>query len=103
MRLITDIKTLFLERISRINSKDVSIIGSQLNKMNEYPVSPVLDVLLKDRTTGKNIIFATDEYPFAYEREEITPKLVSGEFLNENQPRVEKAKENQAASGMENG
>jgi hypothetical protein len=79
----------------------VIIIGSQLIKPNEYPVAPVIDILLKDRTTGKNIIFATNEYAFAYERDEITSELVSGKFFSEMQPRVEKAKENQAARTKE--
>ena len=77
------------------------IIGSQLIKLNEHPVAPVLDILLKDQTTGKNIIFATNEYPFADERDEITAELVNGAFFNEFQPRVEKAKANQAARTKE--
>ena len=77
------------------------IIGNQLIKLNEYPVAPVLDILLKDRTTDKNIIFATNEYCFANERDEITPELARGDNFNEIQPRVEKAKENQAARTKE--
>ena len=76
-------------------------IGSELVNLNEYPVSTVLDILLKDRTTGKNIIFATNEYAFAYERDEITTELVNGDFFNEIQPRVEKAKESQATRTKE--
>ena len=77
------------------------VIGSQLIKLNEYPVRDVLEILLKDRTTGKNIIFATNEYAFAYERDEITVELVNGENFSEIQPRVEKAAESQAARTKE--
>lgn len=31
-------------------------------RMNEYPVRPVLSILLQDKTTGKNIIWATGSY-----------------------------------------
>lgn len=35
---------------------------SELIAITEYPVAPVLKLLLKDKTTGKNIIWATDTY-----------------------------------------
>ena len=34
----------------------------KLIDINEYPVSNVLKYLLRDKTTGKNIIFATNAY-----------------------------------------
>ena len=34
----------------------------KLIDINSYPVSVVLKALLKDKTTGKNIIFATSAY-----------------------------------------
>ena len=34
----------------------------ELINRNEYPVRDMLDLLLKDKTTGQNIIFATDSY-----------------------------------------
>jgi len=31
-------------------------------RINEYPIAHVLPILLKDRTTGRNIIWATGSY-----------------------------------------
>ena len=68
--------------------------------LDSYPVSDVLDILLLDRTTGKNIIFATDDYKNAgYSidiEDEITKELLSSLENCEIQPRVLKSKENQA-------
>ena len=76
-------------------------IGSQLIKLNEYPVRDVLEILLRDRTTGKNIIFATNEYAFAYERDEITVELINGEHFNGIHPRFRKTVASQAARTKE--
>ena len=35
---------------------------TELIEINAYPVKNVLSRLLLDKTTGKNIIFATDDY-----------------------------------------
>lgn len=35
---------------------------SKLIDFESYPISPVLDRLLQDKTTKQNIIFATDAY-----------------------------------------
>ena len=35
---------------------------TNLIQMNEFPVRPVLPVLLQDKTTKKNIIWATSSY-----------------------------------------
>ena len=34
---------------------------NELIELNKYPVKEVLPLLLKDKTTGKNIVFATDQ------------------------------------------
>lgn len=55
----------------------------------------LLDILLKDRTTGKNIIWGTTDYALLgkdYEASrEILPSLISGEFSKLIQPRILKA------------
>lgn len=59
----------------------------------------LLDILLQDKTTGKNIIWATDSYmsngksfaPEAY----ITPNLITGQYGYLIQPRAVKSKEEQ--------
>lgn len=59
----------------------------------------LLDILLQDKTTGKNIIWATDSYmsngksfaPKAY----ITPNLITGQYGYLIQPRAVKSKEEQ--------
>jgi hypothetical protein len=57
----------------------------------------ILDTLLLDRTTGENIIWATDDYaPMgdAYTFfQHITPELITGEHKNVIQPRVAKSEE----------
>lgn len=61
----------------------------------------VLMSLLKDRTTGKNIIWATDNYSHLgskfEENQEITVASVTGKYGNLIQPRVMKAKSDQMA------
>ena len=68
--------------------------------LKEYPVANHLKTLLKDKTTGKNIIFATNAYaeriPPITEKTQITVDLLSS--FNEDiiQPRVAKTLEEQA-------
>lgn len=65
-------------------------------------ISPsLLRALLKDKTTGKNIIWATDDYlkeygeSFSHDRE-ITEELITGKYWNIIQPRTAKLKEKQS-------
>lgn len=59
----------------------------------------VLSILLKDRTTNKNIIWATNDYciyGMTYKAEnEIKLKQITGKNTNIIQPRIKKNKENQ--------
>ena len=62
----------------------------------DYPVKPVLSILLQDKTTKKNIVFATNAYEHLgtgfKETNEITPeKVVNMEIV----PRVEKELQSQ--------
>lgn len=72
----------------------------KLINLREYPVVNVLKLLLKDKTTGKNIIFATNAYsdriPPLTEKSQIIPEVLLG--VNEDiiQPRVSKSLEQQA-------
>lgn len=70
----------------------------QLINIDTYPVKNVLELLLKDKTTKKNIIFATNEYD-TEEGSKVT-KQITLEFLSklsgyELQPRVYKSLEQQ--------
>lgn len=60
---------------------------------------PVLETLLKDRTTRKNIIWGTDDYlelGMDYNaKSEITIPLITGSYSKVIQPRITKAKEHQ--------
>lgn len=63
---------------------------------------PLLDILLKDRTTGRNIIWATDSYVTTGKRDDpFLPKkpmrseLVTGKYGKLIQPRAVKSKEEQ--------
>ena len=57
----------------------------------------VLDTLLIDRTTGENIIWATDDYAQLGDAytffKHIIPELITGEHKNVIQPRVAKSEE----------
>lgn len=71
---------------------------SELINLISYPVLPVLNVLLKDRTTGRNIIWATDTY--AERGEGFRDKQqISAELLLHNadviKPRISKSIEDQ--------
>ena len=64
--------------------------------MTSYPVKDVLDILLQDKTTGKNIIWATDAYKiFGYsDKSQISPSIFkSNRYLL--QPRINKSAEDQ--------
>lgn len=73
----------------------------ELIKIDEYPIKDVLDILLKDWTTGKNIIWATDSYLDQGEeysdRFEIQKFSITGQKSVLIQPRVFKASEAQQA------
>ena len=57
----------------------------------------ILDTLLLDRTTGENIIWATDDYASMGDAytffQHITPELITGNKQNVIQPRVAKSQE----------
>ena len=67
--------------------------------LNTYPVSENLKALLKDKTTKKNIIYATSVYSSKgtpiKETEQITEEILKGFTQYEIQPRVLKNKEQQ--------
>lgn len=65
-----------------------------------YDISPfLLEILLQDKTTGKNIVWACDayeKYGTAYTAAcEILPELITGANTTVVQPRVSKSKEEQ--------
>ncbi len=73
---------------------------SKLIELNKYPVKNVLPLLLKDMTTKKNIVFATNEYSVGgqpvKETEQITIDVLSEIGENVIQPRVSKSREQQS-------
>lgn len=68
-------------------------------QLNGYPVEPVLKILLEDKTTKQNIIFATDTYTEANPRCTAESAMTAGLLLGFQacpiQPRVAKAMEDQ--------
>lgn len=68
-------------------------------QLNGYPVEPVLKILLEDKTTKQNIIFATDTYtednPRCTAKSAMTAGLLLGFQACPIQPRVAKATEDQ--------
>jgi len=71
----------------------------KLIDLNAYPVSKNLKALLKDKTTKKNIIFATPVYSSKgnpiKETEQMTEEILKGFAQYEIQPRVLKDREQQ--------
>ena len=83
------------EKQLNINAADVS----ENDLRERYP--EVLEVLLRDHTTGKNIFWATDNYAelgngFSY-HDEIKPACITGQYGKVIRPRVQKDKELQTA------
>ncbi|MDR2833361.1 MAG: Eco57I restriction-modification methylase domain-containing protein [Streptococcaceae bacterium] len=78
---------------------DEKVDISEENILRESP--ELLNILLKDRTTGKKIIWATDSYSFNgdgwAEKDPILPKQITGKFALMIRPRVAKAREEQKA------
>lgn len=68
---------------------------SGLIDLKSYPVSMVLNLLLKDRTTEKNIIFATDVYDDVAFAAPVTKKILFGDMVD-IRPRVLKSIKDQA-------
>lgn len=72
----------------------------KLINISSYPVVNVINLLLKDKTTGKNIIFATNAYvdriPPMTETTQITADIIQGANEDMIQPRVSKSLEQQA-------
>ena len=73
----------------------------KLIDLYSYPVRTAMRFLLEDKTTGENIIWATntyERYGDGYRQDnQITPELISGVYANLIQPRILKAEEEQAA------
>ena len=72
-----------------------------LNTQSKY-IRSLLGLLIKDKSTGKNIIWATDSYRFYgdgfNERDNIELKLITGIFANDILvPRVEKEQRDQTS------
>lgn len=74
---------------------------NSLIQLDAFPVKIVLPLLLKDKTTGKNIVWGADTYeylgPYFSAPSQITHKLVTGMNQNMIQPRIRKASKTQAA------
>lgn len=80
----------------------IDIIEQELSEMSEE----LFDVLLKDRTTQKNICWATDHYKSHglayYPQEPITRELVIGPNMNLVQPRIAKSQDVQSKRTKDN-
>ena len=67
---------------------------SNLIDLKFRSVNIVMNILLKDRTTNKNIIFATDAYDNIDFTTQITKKILFSDFID-IRPRVSKTLEEQ--------
>ena len=74
---------------------------SKLIDINSPIIKPVLNLLLKDKTTKQNIIWATDAYadhgPEFSDKSQIKMSAFNGYMPVELQPRIEKALAEQQA------
>lgn len=81
------------------NDKKINVAVDVLEEeiRNYYPL--LLDLLLRDKTTHKNIIWATDDYSPKGEgysfNDEITAPKITGKNARLIQPRITKTKQNQ--------
>ncbi len=66
--------------------------------LSDFPIDGYLSNLLVDKTTGKNIIFATDDYSdYGYDKyAEMTEIAIRGMDADAIQPRIKKSLEEQA-------
>ena len=68
-------------------------------RLGEYPVRPVLSVLLADKTTGRNIVWGTDSYRHLNDACQANAEITEDALLKldafELQPRVMKARDEQ--------
>lgn len=75
------------------------VMLTNLIQMNEHPVRPVLPILLQDKTTKKNIIWATGSYEAVgaeyADDVQMTTKALIGMDAILLQPRVLKAQSEQ--------
>ena len=70
----------------------------ELINIREYPARDVLDLLLKDKTTGKNIIWATDAYEGCGAEYTDKNQILEASLVNEDikiKPRIIKTQEEQ--------
>lgn len=79
-----------------MNKNSIDVKENYIYKLNKE----LLTILLKDRTSGKNIIWATDNYSsrgYGYQSTDyITVESITGYHGNVIKPRSEKSKEDQA-------
>lgn len=78
---------------------------NELIDLNAYPIDKQLKMLLKDKTTGENIIFATVEYSrngiSIKETDEITEEILHHGLSHQIQPRVlKKRSSNKSEQGQ---
>lgn len=80
-----------------MDNKNGKIDIKENNILNKDPL--ILSILLKDRTTNKNIIWATDNYKIKGlrygENDPIEIELITGKNGNTIKPRIEKSKKEQ--------
>lgn len=87
--------------MKRLKKKmDIKNDKADIKKNNILNIDPIiLSILLKDKTTNKNIIWATDNYKskgFRYrENDSIEIELITGKNGNTIKPRIEKNKKEQ--------
>lgn len=86
--------------VDSLHTSNIDISETELQKLHG-----VLDLLLLDRTTGKNIIWATNDYtslgePYAF-YQPILPERITGEHATIIQPRILKERHQQQKRSRE--
>ncbi len=100
--MIIDINKSQMKHISNSNNigdnDTTNSIDIKENKLRELS-EKILPILLKDRTTKKNILWCTDTYEHRgkhyLSENQITPELITGYYGNVIKPRIEKSKREQ--------
>ena len=81
--------------MQNIKENKIDIKENQLLRLDKE----LLEILLKDRTTGKNILWATDSYASHKPTSEININDITGDNTRVIQPRISKTKEEQKRRG----
>ncbi len=95
MKLLSKTQKICYNTTEMMNYNDIDVKENYIKQLDEE----LLSILLKDHSSGKNIIWATDNYEAKghkyYEDQPITINAVTGKYGLVIRPRIDKSKKEQ--------